>query len=196
VATGAGDGAFLGIEPAARSGAPFAPVPIVSSTQTNLKRTFSSIDRLVFVGPYRLFPKVCDASAIVKPEIIVRWHRAGSDRIGVGSRDRRPTVPLEMRRLLVRSFIRRLRSIGIRDRPTSPRSPWQNECVERLIGSIRRERLDYLIVFSKRHRRHLLLSYMKYYNGAHTHLSLEKDAHRTMQLVKARSGIFLDVAAS
>jgi hypothetical protein len=104
VATGAGDGAFLGIEPAARSGAPFAPVPIVSSTQTNLKRTFSSIDRLVFVGPYRLFPKVCDASAIVKPEIIVRWHRAGSDRIGVGSRDRRPTVPLEIRRLLVRSL--------------------------------------------------------------------------------------------
>jgi hypothetical protein len=52
-------------------------VPIVSSTQTNLKQTFISIDRLVFVGLYRLFPKVCDALAIVKPEIIVRWHRAG-----------------------------------------------------------------------------------------------------------------------
>ena len=47
---------------------------------------------------------------------------------------------------------------------------------ERLIGSIRRECLDHVVVFSERHLRHLLLSYMKYYNGARTHLSLEKDA--------------------
>src|SRR5229473_2762357 len=73
-------------------------------------------------------------------------------------------------------LIRRLRSIGIRDRPTSPRSPWQNGYAERLIGSIRRECLDHVIVFSERHLRHLLLCYMKYYNGARTHLSLEKDA--------------------
>jgi hypothetical protein len=73
-------------------------------------------------------------------------------------------------------FIRRLRSMGIRDRPTSPRSPWQNGYAERLIGSIRRECLDHVIVFSERHLRHLLLCYMKYYNGARTHLSLEKDA--------------------
>src|SRR5476649_1414530 len=71
-------------------------------------------------------------------------------------------------------FIRRLRSMGIRDRPTSPRSPWQN--AERLIGSIRRECLDHVVVFGERHLRHLLLSYMKYYNEARTHLSLEKDA--------------------
>jgi hypothetical protein len=73
-------------------------------------------------------------------------------------------------------FIRRLRSMGIRDRPTSPRSPWQNGYAERLIGSIRRECLDHVIVLSERHLRHLLLCYMKYYNGARTHLSLEKDA--------------------
>ena len=73
-------------------------------------------------------------------------------------------------------FIRRLRSMGIRDRPTSPRSPWQNGYAERLIGSIRRECLDHVIVFSERHLRHLLLCYMKYYNGARTHLSLAKDA--------------------
>src|SRR5258705_7794546 len=47
---------------------------------------------------------------------------------------------------------------------------------ERLIGSIRRECLDHVVVLSARHLRHLLLSYMKYYNGARTHLSLEKDA--------------------
>jgi transposase InsO family protein len=63
-------------------------------------------------------------------------------------------------------FIRRLRSIGIRDRPTSPRSPWQNGYAERLINSIRRECVDHVIVFSERHLRRLLLCYMKYYNGA------------------------------
>jgi transposase InsO family protein len=63
-------------------------------------------------------------------------------------------------------FIRRLRSIGIRDRPTSPRSPWQNGYAERLIGSIRRECLDHVILFSERHLRHLLRCYMKYHNGA------------------------------
>src|SRR5712671_2904211 len=73
-------------------------------------------------------------------------------------------------------FIRRLRSMGIRDRPTSPRSPWQNGCAERLIGSIRRECLDHVVVFSERHLRHVLLSYMNYYNETRTHLSLAKDA--------------------
>jgi transposase InsO family protein len=73
-------------------------------------------------------------------------------------------------------FIRRLRSMGIRDQPTPPRSPWQNGYAERLIGSIRRECLDHVVVFGECHLRHLLLSYMKYYNGARTHLSLEKDA--------------------
>src|SRR6202049_390615 len=73
-------------------------------------------------------------------------------------------------------FIRRIRSMGIRDRPTSPRSPWQKGYAERLIGSIRRGCLDPVIVFSERHLRHLLLSYLKYYNQGRTHLSLEKDA--------------------
>jgi transposase InsO family protein len=65
--------------------------------------------------------------------------------------------------------------MGIRDQPTSPRSPWQNGYAERLIGSIRRECLDHVAVFGGCHLRHLL-SYMKYYNGARTHLALEKDA--------------------
>ena len=72
-------------------------------------------------------------------------------------------------------FIRRLRSMGIRDRPTSPRSPWQNGFSERLIGSIRRECLDHVVVFGERHLRHVLLSYMNYYNETRTHLSLDKD---------------------
>jgi transposase InsO family protein len=280
--------------------------------------SFRVFDRLVFVGLYRLFPNICDALAIVKPDTIVRWHRAGfrsywrwKSRPGGG----RPTVPLEIRKLirkisianplwgaprihgellklgidtprihgellklgidigqtsvakymarrrgppsqgwktflsnhadgiaamdlfvvptisfrllygllimghgrrqilwfgvtshptaewianqlteacgweqapryLIRDrdgvygevFVQRLRSIGIRDRPASPRSPWQNGCAERLIGSIRRECLDHVVVFGERHLRHVLLSYMKYYNETRTHLFLDKDS--------------------
>jgi hypothetical protein len=56
------------------------------------------------------------------------------------------------------------------------RAPLGKMDMQRLIGSIRRECLDHVIVLSERHLRHLLLCYMKYYNGARTHLSLEKDA--------------------
>src|SRR6202171_1156568 len=266
--------------------------------------TFSAICRLIFVCLYRLLPGVRNALAIVKPETVVKWHRAGFHlywRWKSKARGRRPTLPTEIRKLiremsianplwgaprihgellklgidigqtsvakymvkrrgppsqvwktflhnhadgiaamdlfvvptisfrllygllimghgrrqilwfgvtanptaewianqvteacgweqapryLIRDrdgaygevFIRRLRSMGIRDRPTSPHSPWQNGYAERLIGSIRRECLDHVVVFSERHLRHILLSYMKYHNEIRTHLSLEKDA--------------------
>jgi Integrase core domain len=64
--------------------------------------------------------------------------------------------------------IQRLRAMGIRDRPISPRSPWQNGYSERLIGSIQRDCLDHVVVFGERHLRHLLNSYQKYYNEART----------------------------
>jgi transposase InsO family protein len=73
-------------------------------------------------------------------------------------------------------FVRRIRSFGIRDHPTSPRSPWQNGYVERLIASIRRECLDHVVVVGEQHLRHILMSYMEYYNAVRTHLSLGKDA--------------------
>jgi transposase InsO family protein len=268
------------------------------------KLSFNTIDRLIFVGLYRLFPGVCDALAIVKPDTIVHWHRAGFRsywRWKSRRRSGRPAVPLEVLRLiremsianplwgaprvhgeplklgidigqtsvakymvrrrgppsqgwktflhnhadciaamdlfvvptisfrllygllimghgrrhilwlgvtahptaewianqiteacgweqapryLIRDrdgaygeiFIRRLRSMGIRDRPIAPRSPWQNGYCERLIGSIRRECLDHVVVFGERHLRHLLRSYASYYNQARTHLSLSKDS--------------------
>jgi transposase InsO family protein len=271
---------------------------------TPRKLSFSVLDRLVFVGLYRLFPKICEALAVVKPDTIVRWHRAGFRLYWCWKSRRRggrPTVPLEIRRLiremsianplwgaprihgellklgidigqtsvakymvrrrgppskgwktflnnhgdgiaamdlfvvptisfrllygllimghgrrqilwfgvtshpsaewianqlteacgweqvpryLIRDrdgaygevFIRRLRSMGIRDRPTSPRSPWQNGFAERLIGSIRRECLDHVVVYGERQLRHVLLSYMNYYNETRAHLSLAKDA--------------------
>jgi Integrase core domain len=265
---------------------------------------FNNIDRLVFVGLYRLAPGIADALAIVRPETVLRWHRSGfrsfwrwkSRRCGG-----RPRVPREIRQLIRdmsqanpfwgaprihgellklgidvgqtsvarymtrgsrgpsqgwRTFLRnhadgiaamdlfvvptlsfrplygilvlrhqrrrlmwlgvtahptaewvarqvteacgweaapdfiirdrdcvygpacarRVRGMGIRDRPTAPRSPWQNAYAERLIGSIRRELLDNVVVLGERHLRHLLESYMAYYNEARTHLSLNKDA--------------------
>jgi transposase InsO family protein len=265
---------------------------------------FSSIDRLIFVGLYRLFPNVRDALAILKPDTVIRWHRAGFRaywRWKSGPRGGRPKVSPKMRRLIRdmslanplwgaprihgellklgidigqtsvakymarrrrpptqgwrtflrnhadgiaamdlfvvptisfrllygllilrhdrrrilwmgvtahptaewisrqlveacgweqvpkyilrdrdqaygEAFRRRVRAMGIRDRPTSSRSPWQNAYAERLIGSIRRECVDHIVVLGERHFRHVLLSYMNYYNGTRTHLSLGKDA--------------------
>jgi transposase InsO family protein len=66
--------------------------------------------------------------------------------------------------------------MGIRDRPTAPRSPWQNCYAERLIGSIRRECLDHVVVFGEAHLRRVLNKYTEYYNATRTHLSLAKDS--------------------
>src|SRR6476646_9362421 len=86
------------------------------------------------------------------------------------------------------AFTRRVRAMGIRDRPTAPRSPWQNGYAERLIGSIRRECLDHVIVFGERHLRHALGAYQQYYNGTRTHLALAKDSPLTRS-VQAIGGI-------
>src|SRR4051794_31579971 len=66
----------------------------------------------------------------------------------------------------------RLRAMGIRDKPIAPRAPWQNGFAERLIGSIRRECLDHIIVFGEAHLRGLLCAYADYYNRTRTHRSL------------------------
>ena len=73
-------------------------------------------------------------------------------------------------------FKARIQAMGIRDRPTSFRSPWQNGHVERLIGSTRHECTDHVIVFNEAHLRRLLSKYASYYNEIRTHLSLGKDA--------------------
>ena len=71
---------------------------------------------------------------------------------------------------------RRLRAMGIRDKPIAPASPWQNGFAERLIGSIRRECVDHIIVLGEMHLRRVLKSYADYYNFVRTHRSLNKDA--------------------
>ena len=74
------------------------------------------------------------------------------------------------------AYTRRLRAMGIRDHPTAPRSPWQNGHAERLIGSIRRESLDHLVVFDETQLRRVLKNYASYYNEVRPHLSLDKNA--------------------
>src|SRR5262250_107172 len=73
-------------------------------------------------------------------------------------------------------FTSRVTAMGIRDRPISPRSPWQNPYVERLIGTVRRECLDRVLIFGEAHLRQILSSYAAYYNEVRTHLALGKDA--------------------
>jgi hypothetical protein len=70
---------------------------------------------------------------------------------------------------------RRLRTMGIRDKPIAPASPWQNRFADRLTGSIRRECLGYVIVLGEAHLRRILKSCAHCYNGVRTHRSLNKD---------------------
>jgi putative transposase len=80
-------------------------------------------------------------------------------------------------------FKRRVKNMGIEQVVTARRSPWQNPYVERLIGSIRRECLDHVVVINERHLKKVIRSYLSYYHGFRTHLSLEMDApdHRSVQ---------------
>ncbi|MGE4078411.1 MAG: transposase [Reyranella sp.] len=269
------------------------------------KPKLATVDRLLFVWLYRLFPSALNAVTIVKPDTIVRWHRMGFRlywRWKSRSRGGRPKVPIEIRRLIRemsqasplwgaprihgellklgyeiaqstvakymvqhgrpgsrqtwKTFVRnhsagigamdflvvptinfrllfvlvilrherrrlislsvtdhptaewiarriteafpwddapdclirdrdaayglavtrRLAAMGIRDHPIAPRSPWQNGHAERLIGSIRRECLDHIVIFDEAHLRQILAAYAAYYNECRTHLSLDKDS--------------------
>jgi transposase InsO family protein len=85
-------------------------------------------------------------------------------------------------------FRRRVAAMGITEVITAPRSPWQNACVERVIGSIRRECLDHIVIFNERHLRRVLSSYVDYYQRTRTHLSLDKDCPNLRPIQPPRSG--------
>jgi putative transposase len=74
-------------------------------------------------------------------------------------------------------FRNRVRNLGIKEVVIARRSPWQNPYAERVIGTLRRELLDHVIVMNERHLRRLLRTYVtEYYHPCRTHLSLGKDA--------------------
>ena len=78
--------------------------------------------------------------------------------------------------------------MGIEEVVTAPRSPWQNPFVERVIGSIRRECLDHVIVLNERHLHRILASYFDCYHRSRTHLSLDKDAPNERPVQPADTG--------
>ncbi len=73
-------------------------------------------------------------------------------------------------------FRRRMKGMGFAEVLTAPRSPWQNPFAERMIGTIRRELLDHVIVLNEGHLRRRLRAYLRYYHQSRTHLALAKDA--------------------
>jgi Integrase core domain len=177
-------------------------------------------DRWFFIPLYRWFPSILQVLTIIRPETLVRWHRAGfrcywrwkSRPLGG-----RPQIETKLRALIRRMSMENplwgaprihgeLLKLGFEvaqssvakymvkrrgppsqgwrtflrnhapDKPTAPASPWQNGFVERLIGSIRRECVDHIIVLGEMHLRRVLKSYADYYNCVRTHRSLNKDA--------------------
>ncbi len=120
----------------------------------------TNVDRLRFVWLYRLWPRTVQALMIVHPKTLIRSHREGFRwywRWKSRRRGGRPRISTEIRQL-VRQMSR------------------ENGYVERVIGSIRRDLLDHVIVMGEAHIRRLLRAYAEYYNFWRTHLGLDKEA--------------------
>src|ERR1700675_898536 len=143
---------------------------------------------------YRFRPTLCVRHCPARPQRprLDQRHSKSDGRMGCTSNN--GSIPLERgsalydprpRRIYGSVVTRRLRAMGIRDKPTAPASPWQNCFAERLIGSIRRECLDHIIVFSEAHLRRILKSYARYYNETRTHLALNKDAPLSRTIKRA-----------
>jgi putative transposase len=91
------------------------------------------------------------------------------------------------------AFRQRVTGMGIREVLTAPHGPWQNPFAERLIGSIRRECLDHVLVLSERHLRRILTRYFAYYHRARTHLALDKDAPDTRPIERPELGMVIQI---
>ena len=86
------------------------------------------------------------------------------------------------------AFGDRVRVMGMKEVVSAPHSPWQNPYVERLIGSIRRECLDHIIIFNESHLRRVLSRYFQYHHRTRTHLSLDKDCPQPRRIQSASAG--------
>jgi len=96
-------------------------------------------------------------------------------------------------RIYGNAFRQRVRGMGIREVLAAPSSPWQNPFAERLIGSIRRECLEHVLVLSERHLRRILTRYFTYYHCARTHLALEKDAPDGRPIERPEAGRIVQI---
>ena len=157
----------------------------------------NDIERAFWAAMKNQFENWAGALIIVKPDTVVRWHRDAFRRHWAKESAHPPGRPAISTNL--RNLIRRMANanptwgsprvhgellklgievagMGISEVKSAPRSPWQNPYVERMIGSIRRDCLDHVVVLNEWHLRRILRSYFDYYHGSRTHLSLYKDS--------------------
>ena len=92
-----------------------------------------------------------------------------------------------------KEFVHRVRGLGIQEKPIAPRSPWQNPFAERLIGSIRRECLDHIIVFGETHLHRILCQFTDYYQSHRPHRSLDQDSPLPRPIESAAHGRIIEL---
>jgi transposase InsO family protein len=124
-------------------------------------------DRILWSWLARLWPEWRETLVIVQPRTVIAWQRR---------RFRNHWARLCRSGKPGRPFQQRVKSMDIDQIVIAPRSPWQNPFVERLIGSIRRECLDHVIVLNEKHLKRILRSYFRYYHPWRTHQALAMDA--------------------
>ncbi len=90
-------------------------------------------------------------------------------------------------------FQKAARNLDITEMKTAPHSPWQNPYVERVIGSIRRECLDHMIIFGERHLRKVLREYCDYYHESRTHLGLGKECPEPREVEPPEVGRIISI---
>jgi putative transposase len=91
-------------------------------------------------------------------------------------------------------FRQRVKGMGIEEVITAARSPWQNPFAERIVGSLRRECLDHVIVFNENHLRRILKNYSEYYHRSRTHLALSKDSPEPRAKQPPDLGVVIEIA--
>jgi hypothetical protein len=132
----------------------------------------------IHIASYALFPcvrlivRVCDFICCGEKPV---GHLYRKTQVHLLTTKQKPVIPTD-RIPTNQNDCLGIRAMGIRDLPISPRSPWQSPYAERLIGTLRRECLDHVLIVGERHLRRMLASYSSYYNDSRTHLALEKDA--------------------
>src|SRR5947199_370261 len=147
-------------------------------TRPRLRR----IDRLFWVGLARIWPGWRQPLVIVTPDTVLRWQRrrfreqwtklsgrptaacTTQQLVDASPDDSAPPYLLRDRDCVYgHAFRQRVKGMGIGEVVTAPHSPWQNPFAERLIGSVRRECLDHVVVLTERHLRRILTEYFAYY---------------------------------
>ncbi|MGH8525587.1 MAG: integrase core domain-containing protein, partial [Gammaproteobacteria bacterium] len=91
------------------------------------------------------------------------------------------------------SFREQVKAMDIEEVIMAPQSPWQNPFAERVIGSLRRECLDHVVVLGESHLRRILKSYFTYYHRTRTHLALQKDAPETRPIQTPEKGRVIEI---